>query len=223
MVYFILKLIFKIALKVFYRRIEVKQFGHLPEKGPLLLVANHPNTFMDPIVIASLFKQEVYFIAKSTVFSSPFRKWLLQKMNLIPVYRKEDGPVAAGANNSTFEKCYEFLNNQGTLLIFPEGNSFNERRLRPLKTGAARIALGAAARLNFMQEVSIIPFGLNYLEPTRFRSTLLINIAPPIVVNSLADLYRQDAAKAFHFLTDQIRNALEANIIHTQSNTDDEL
>ncbi|WP_233219050.1 1-acyl-sn-glycerol-3-phosphate acyltransferase [Adhaeribacter arboris] len=208
---------------MFYRKIEVKQAAPLPDKGPLLLVANHPNTFMDPIVIASLLKQEVYFIAKSTVFSSPFRKWLLQKMNLIPVYRREDGPVVAGANDNTFEKCYKFLNAQGTLLIFPEGNSFNERRLRPLKTGAARIALGAAARLNFTQEVRIIPIGLNYLEPTRFRSKLLINVAPPIEVNRLAAGYQQDAGKAFHALTNQIRAALEANIIHTHSHVDDEL
>ncbi|QMU30299.1 1-acyl-sn-glycerol-3-phosphate acyltransferase [Adhaeribacter radiodurans] len=195
----------------------------MPDKGPLLLVANHPNTFMDPIVIASLFKQEIYFIAKSTVFSSPFRKWLLQRMNLIPVYRREDGLVVAGANESTFEKCYEFLNAKGSLLIFPEGNSFNERRLRPLKTGAARIALGAAARLDFTQEVKILPIGLNYLEPTRFRSNLLINVAPPIVVNNLASVYQQDASKAVYQLTNQIRTELEANIIHTHSNTDDEL
>jgi len=223
MVYFILKIIFKIALKVFYKKIEVKLPQPLPEKGPLLLVSNHPNTFMDPIVIASLFKQEVYFIAKSTVFSSSFRKWLLQKMNLIPVYRREDGPVVAGSNESTFEKCFEFLNAQGTLLIFPEGNSFSERRLRPLKTGAARIALGAAARLNFNQEILILPIGLNYLEPTRFRSKLLINIAPPIIVNNLAAAYQQDASKAFHILTDQIQTTLEVNIIHTHSNADDEL
>lgn len=107
--YFILKLIFKIALKIFYREIEVKQADILPTKGPLLLVANHPNTFMDPIVIASLFRQEVYFIAKSTVFNTPFRKWLLGKMNLIPVHRPEDGVVASGSNEATFEKCYQFL------------------------------------------------------------------------------------------------------------------
>ncbi|WP_115373893.1 lysophospholipid acyltransferase family protein [Adhaeribacter pallidiroseus] len=221
--YFILKLIFRLALKIFYQKIEVKQSGSLPAKGPLLLVANHPNTFMDPIVIASLLRQEVYFIAKSTVFNTPFRKWLLGKMNLIPVYRKEDGVATAGANSAIFEKCYEFLQANGTLLIFPEGNSFNERRLRPLKTGAARIALGAAAQSNFAQTVTILPVGLNYSEPTRFRSKVLVNIASPIVVNDLAAIYQQDSTRAVRLLTEQIRAALESQIIHTYSEEDDEL
>lgn len=223
MLYFLLKLIFRTALKVFYKRIEVKQAHQIPAKGPLLVVSNHPNTFMDPIVIASLLKQEVYFIAKSTVFNTPFKKWLLHKMNLIPVHRREDGAVTPGGNDATFQKCYEFLNAQGTLLIFPEGNSFNERRLRPLKTGAARIALGAAAQRNFGQEVTILPVGLHYSDPTRFRSEVLVNIAAPIPVSAYAGLYQQDAAQAFRALTDQIRAVLETQVIHTVSDEDDEL
>ncbi len=221
--YFVLKLIFRIALKIFYRKIEVKQSGNLPVKGPLLLVANHPNTFMDPIVIASLLRQEVYFIAKSTVFNTPFRKWLLGKMNLIPVYRKEDGVASSGANSATFEKCYDFLQANGTLLIFPEGNSFNERRLRPIKTGAARIALGAATRSNFSQLITILPIGLNYSEPTQFRTKVLVNIASPIIVNDLATIYQADNGHAVRLLTEQIREALESEIIHTHSEEDDEL
>ncbi|QNF31824.1 1-acyl-sn-glycerol-3-phosphate acyltransferase [Adhaeribacter swui] len=221
--YFILKLIFRVALKIFYSKIEIKQPGSLPTKGPLLLVANHPNTFMDPIVIASLFQQEVYFIAKSTVFNTPFRKWLLGKMNLIPVYRREDGNATAGANEATFEKCYQFLQAAGTLLIFPEGNSFNERRLRPLKTGAARIALGAAARSNFNQPVTILPVGLNYAEPTRFRSRLFISVAAPIAVSQWAAVYQHNPSEAVKQLTGQIREALEAQVIHTYSQEDDAL
>ena len=223
MVYSLLKLICRIALKVFYKKIDVNKTQFLPANGPLLIVSNHPNTFMDPIVIASLFKQEVYFIAKSTVFSSPFRKWLLQKMNLIPVYRKEDGPVSAGANNATFQKCFEFLDASGTLLIFPEGNSFNQRRLRPLKTGTARIALGAAARNNFTREVNILPIGLNYSEPTRFRSKLLVNIGSLIQMSDYALSFQEDEGKEYKLVTEHIRIALEELIIHTYSNEDDEL
>lgn len=223
MVYDLLKLICRVALRIFYQKIDISGIKYIPAKGPLLIVANHPNTFMDPIVIASLCKQEVFFIAKSTVFNSPFRKWLLQKMNLIPVYRREDGPVNPEANNSTFLKCFEFLETAGTLLIFPEGNSFNQRRLRPLKTGAARIALGAAARHDFKQEITILPVGLNYSEPTLFRSKILVNIAPPIFASSYAGIFREDQGKAYKLMTEHLRVALEAQIIHTHTDEDDEL
>lgn len=223
MLYFLLKLIFRTALKVFYKRIAINQAHLIPDKGPLLVVSNHPNTFMDPIIIASVLKQKVYFIAKSTVFNTPFRKWLLNKMNLIPVYRREDGEVMRGSNDATFQKCYEFLGAQGTLLIFPEGNSFTERRLRPLKTGSARIAFGAAAQTDFEQDVYILPVGLNYSESTRFRSEVLVNIDAPISVKTYADLYRQDSAKAFHVLTNHIRTVLERLVIHTATNDDDKL
>src|SRR5688572_4933943 len=135
MLYFLLKLIFKTAIAVFFRHIRVQNRQFIPDNGPLLIASNHPNTFMDPIIIASLFKQQVYFIAKSTVFNSPFKKWLLGKMNLIPIYRQQDGLPEGQSNDATFRKCYEFLNQNGTLLIFPEGTSINERKLRPLKTG----------------------------------------------------------------------------------------
>ncbi len=95
MFYFILKVIFKIALRIFFQKIEVKNRHLIPAEGPLLIASNHPNTFMDPIAIAAITRQEIYFIAKATFFNSSVTSWLLHKMNLIPVYRREDGPRTA--------------------------------------------------------------------------------------------------------------------------------
>src|SRR5690606_32504145 len=131
----------------------------LPEQGPLLLVSNHPNTFMDPVVIASLLRQPVYFIAKSTVFGSSFTNWLLHKMHLIPIHRREDAPYQPVNNDEAFAASYKALAQGKSIIIFPEGNSFNERRLRKIKTGTARIALGAEATMQ--AGVKIIPIGLN--------------------------------------------------------------
>ncbi|KAA5548735.1 lysophospholipid acyltransferase family protein [Adhaeribacter rhizoryzae] len=223
MFYAFLKIIFKIALRIFFRRIVVSNKSLIPVNGPLLIAANHPNTFMDPIAIAAVIKPEVNFLAKSTLFSTPFYKWLLQRMNLIPVYRREDGVASSGNNNQTFEQCFRFLNQRGTLLIFPEGNSYNERCLRPLKTGTARIALGTLAQEPNGSEVLLLPVGLNYSEPTRFRSDLFINIGEPIRVAAYAQAYQQDPINTVQQLTDYLRHQLEDLLVTVDSPEEDEL
>ena len=68
MLYAILKLVYRIGLWVFFKRLEVRNRNLIPAEGPLLVVSNHPNTFMDPVVIAAQLRQPAFFIAKSTVF-----------------------------------------------------------------------------------------------------------------------------------------------------------
>ena len=223
MFYALLKIIFKVALRIFYRRIEVRNRHLIPAGGPLLIAANHPNTFMDPIAIAAVVKQEVYFIAKSTLFNSPFNKWLLQKMNLIPVYRREDGVVPPAGNDTAFQQCFQFLSQRGTLLIFPEGNSYNERRLRHLKSGTARIALGAEAQAAFRVGVQLVPVGLNYSDPTRFWSSLFINVWEPIRVADYAEAYAQEPFKAVQDLTAELRSRLEKLLVTVNTLEEDEL
>ncbi|RDV14179.1 glycerol acyltransferase [Pontibacter diazotrophicus] len=223
MLYAILKLIYKTGLQVFFRRFEVRNRSLMPDEGPLLVVSNHPNTFMDPIVTASLLRQPVHFIAKSTVFGSGFQSWMLRQMHLIPIHRREDNPDQAMSNDEAFAASFKALQQKKTLLIFPEGNSFNQRRLRKLKTGMARIALGAEADTNFGLGIKILPVGLNYTAPTRFRSDMFVNIGEPIVVADYATASQQDAQAAVLTLTEEIRQRLENLIIHTPTDEEDEL
>jgi 1-acyl-sn-glycerol-3-phosphate acyltransferase len=223
MLYPVLKLIYKIGLWVFFRKFEVRNRHLMPGRGPLLVVANHPNTFMDPIVIALLLRQQVYFIAKSTVFNSPLKKWLLHRMNLIPVQRREDMPDQAINNEETFRASTEALAARKTLLIFPEGNSFNERRLRKVKTGAARMALGALANTDAAADLKILPVGLNYSDPTRFRSDVFVSVGKPIEVAAYLESYRQDSVSTVAALTERIRQQLEKLIVVTPTDEEDEL
>jgi len=223
MLYALLKLIYKAALRVFFRRFEVRNRHLMPSRGPLLVVSNHPNTFMDPILTASLLRQPVYFIAKSTVFGSRFQNWMLRQMHLIPIHRREDKPDQPISNDEAFAASFRALQQQKTLIIFPEGNSFNQRRLRQLKTGTARIALGAATAPETALDVRILPVGLNYSAPTRFRSDVFVNIGEPIAVADYVTAYKQDGQEAVRALTEVIRRQLEGLIIHTPSDEEDEL
>ena len=213
MIYTFLKFLMRISLRAFFRNLQVKGLENLPHDGPLLIVSNHPNTIMDPIVIACSINREVFFLAKAEVFKSPVAKWLLPKFNMIPVYRHQDDPALVKNNDQTFAKCYEHLKKNNSILIFPEGVSLTDRKLKKIKTGTARIGLGAEAANDFKLGVKIVSIGLNYSDHHRFQSDLFINIDEPIVVANYRDEYLLDEFKTVNKLTDEIRLRLENQIV----------
>lgn len=223
MLYSFLSGLLRIALRVFFKRIVVQHSDYIPPKGPVIICANHPNTFMDPIVLAMQLKRPVFFLAKGALFQSAFAKWMLPKLNMIPVYRQQDNPSDVKKNDETFSKCYEHLENGGAILIFPEGVSIAGRKLKEIKTGAARIALGAEARNNFSLNVKILNVGLNYQNPHKFNQNIFINIEKPIEVKEYQKKYEADAIKAAKELTQEIANQLEKLIINIEDENTDQL
>ncbi|SNC76821.1 1-acyl-sn-glycerol-3-phosphate acyltransferases [Hymenobacter gelipurpurascens] len=230
--YTVMKPLVQVALRVFFRQLEVRHPERLRMKGPLLIASNHPNTLMDPLVAAINRKQPVAFLAKSTFFKNPILRAIMESGNSIPIYRRQDLDTGAetltpaqleAQNEKAFGRCYDYFDKGGTIMIFPEGTSVAERRLRPLKTGAARIALGAEARHNFTLGVHILPMGINYFDPQRFRSDVFVNLAEPILVAEYADQYRQDPDAAADALTEEIRRRMEACLVITRTDEEDEL
>ena len=223
MLYGFLKLVMKITVRIFFRSITIRNKEQIPTRGPLMVLVNHPSTFMDPIVVATMLDREVFFLAKGSLFNNGFSRWLLPKLNIIPVYRQKDDPSQMNKNSETFEKCFEHFEKGGVLLMFPEGTSITERKLRPVKTGAARITLGAEARNNFNLGVNVITIGLNYANPHRFNRDLFINIDQPIKADEYKERYKADEYNAVEELTEEIRNKMESLIIAIEDDQTDEL
>jgi glycerol-3-phosphate O-acyltransferase/dihydroxyacetone phosphate acyltransferase len=223
MLYGILKLLMRGTTQVFFRSITIKNKEAVPAKGPVIILANHPSTFMDPIVIASTINRKVFFLGKGELFKGALAKWILPKLNIIPVYRKQDDPSLMSKNADTFNKCFEHLENDGAILIFPEGISITERKLKPIKTGAARIALGAEARNNFKLGVKIVNIGLNYADPHKFSRDLFINLENPLDTRAYTEKYLTDEFAAAEQLTEDIRKQLEGVVISIQDTKTDEL
>lgn len=218
LLYELLRFIFLIALRAFFGRISLSGLENVPEKGALIIAANHPSTFLDPIVVAVWLRRPVYFLANGGVFTSPLVKWLFRQLFMIPIYRRQDSADAAQKNEQTFAACFELLAEGGALMIFPEGSSEDRRELRPLKTGTARIALGALAHLPPNQDVSIVCAGINYTNPRRFQSLLKLSYAPPISARSFAN--RPDGIQA---LTQEMANRLRPLIVITPDKALDRL
>ena len=74
-------------------------------EGPLLIAANHPNSFLDAIIIATLFDKPVYSLARGDAFKKPLYARLLRKLNMHPVYRTSEGVENMEHNYSTFDAC----------------------------------------------------------------------------------------------------------------------
>lgn len=227
LLYSFLKFIVKVSLRLFFRRFQVHGLEQLRKaKGPLILAVNHPNTFMDPLIVAALTRQRVAFIANGSIFSR-FTRPIFKYLHVIPVYRKKDTsdvPLSpADLNKMTFQRCYDYLEAKGTILIFPEGTSEIERRLRELKTGTARIALGAEYENNFQLGLRILPIGLNYSDPTRFRSDVFINIGQPIALTDFREKYNSQSFDTVEELTGLIKQRLAETVIITEDEEEDTL
>lgn len=223
MIYKALITLFSLSVRVFFSSFKIKGKENIPTKRPLLVVANHPSTFMDPIVMAVAMKRKVHFIAKGSAFKSRFAKWILPKFNMIPIYRKDFEPGEMHKNEETFEKVYEILEQGGAVIIFPEGISITDRILKRLKTGAMRMALNVEARNDFKLGVQILPLGLNFSNPHQFRSKVEIRIGEAIDVKKYQKSFEKDSMKTVHQLRDEVRFSIEKLIFCVDTPTIDQL
>ncbi|HEX8499867.1 MAG TPA: lysophospholipid acyltransferase family protein [Pyrinomonadaceae bacterium] len=179
-----IKVVLLFALRVFFRRVEVVGRERVPREGACLFVLNHPNALVDPAFLLCFAPRRVSFLAKSPLFRTPVVGFFVRALDSIPVYRRQDetGDTAA-LNRKTFERAAALLRRGGTIAICPEGASHDEPFLLPLKSGAARIALGAvSAGGGAALDLKIVPAGLYYTAKTTFRSGALLYFGEPIPV-----------------------------------------
>lgn len=168
-------------MRVYFRRVEVAGEENVPAKSPVIFVLNHPNALVDPAFLLCLAPRRVSFLAKAPLFRMPVLGILVRALDSLPVYRQQDEGQDVTRNRETFEAAGKLLSEGGTIGICPEGVSHNEPRLRPIKTGAARLALGAVST-GRVRDLKIVPAGLYYTSKTTFRSAALLYFGKPIVV-----------------------------------------
>lgn len=223
MLYRILKFVIGIGIRLYYKEVKISGKQNLPKDGPTIFIANHPNTLMDAWVIGMVSKQPVHFMAKATLFNSKFKLKLLKSLNAVPINRAGEGKTKGTDNTSSFEECYKILEEGKTLVIFPEGTSFQERVLRQLKSGTARIALEAENRNDGKLGLQVVAIGLNYSQPEKFRSRILVDIDPPASVTDYLDEFKEDNLSAAKKLTEKFRLRLERVLVTTANKEEDEL
>lgn len=205
----------RLTLRIFFRRIEVGGLERVPRTSPVIFVLNHPNALVDPVFLLCLVPRRVSFLAKAPLFRMPVLGYFVRAMDSLPVYRKQDMADTA-RNRETFEQARELLARGGTLAICPEGTSHSEPRLKPVKTGAARIALGAASSGTAL-DLQIVPAGLYYTAKTTFRSSALLYFGEPFAVEPVElDEDGEPPPKAVRALSHRIEEALRQVVLSAE-------
>ena len=212
MLYRLLYIPAKFALRIYCRHLAINNKENLSLNGPLLIAANHPNSFLDAIILSTLFNKPVYSLARGDAFTKPLYKKLLMSLNMFPVYRISEGAENLENNYDTFENCREIFRKNGIVLIFSEGRCINEWKLRPLKKGTARLAQSS------WQEgipLKILPTGINYQSFTSFGKNVQLNFGS-IITES--DISTSDGfGKTINEFNDRLKDSLQNLVIEADA------
>lgn len=223
MFYWFLKFFMNFGLRAFFLRVYLSGAENIPKNKPVILASNHPNSFLDAIILGTLLRRPVHFLARGDVFNTPFKKWLLWQIKMLPIYRLEEGVENLHKNEETFDRCKQVLEKNGIILIFSEGLCIVERRLRKLRKGTARIAFTTEETSNWGLDIQIIPVGMNYTHPTKPRKELMITLGKPFPVARFKNQYEENQAVAIRQFNELLAERLRELVVHVADKSRDKI
>jgi 1-acyl-sn-glycerol-3-phosphate acyltransferase len=199
-------------VRALYRSVEVHIAADAVDSGPVLAVSSHFGGFADPLLLVSISPRAPRVIARDKIWKIPIAGSVMRWLRAIPVHKPEEH-VGLTSNDQMFASCYTALDEQSLLLIFPEGITVDDPSIARLKTGAARIALGARAAGT--SGIQIVPAGIHYEDKAALRSRVFINIGSPLDLDSrldrFEDIYGDETPEnrpLVRALTDEIEDRL---------------
>jgi len=214
-IYFILRSIAQFVLLTYFRKVYVKNRENFKLKGPTIVVSNHPNTLIDPVITAAYLNKPIYFLANAGLFKNPVAAKILRYLYCIEVKRFEDTGSKSLDNTAAFDQSSKHLASGGNIYIAVEGTSYMERVLRPLKTGFARIGFQAITGHAKGQEIYILPIGINYEKHDKSGFDLEVIVGESIPFSQYLVDYDNNNQTTIKDLTAELQSVLESLVIHT--------
>ncbi|TVZ55731.1 1-acyl-sn-glycerol-3-phosphate acyltransferase [Lutibacter sp. Hel_I_33_5] len=204
--YNFIKAYIKTGLFFYSKEIKVVGLENIPKKGAVLFAANHPNGLLDPLVISTYNPRINHFLVRAAAFKKPLAKKFLSSLNLMPIYRIRDGKSQVSRNHEVFNTCFEILKNEKALMIFPEGSHGRVRKIRPISKGFTRIIFGALDKYPELN-ITIIPVGLTYQNPSVFPSKIAMHYGKPIIANKF--YHKNDIINSTNKLKTKVKESME--------------
>jgi 1-acyl-sn-glycerol-3-phosphate acyltransferase len=199
-------------VKFYYPRIEVTGADNIPQSGPVLLAANHPNSLIDPVLLGIAARRSVRLMAKAPLFDIPFFGKLMRALGMVPAYRGVDDRAQVARNLESLAAAAQQIAAGHVMGIFPEGKSHDENRLALVRSGAARLALQAVAA--GAKELKVVPVGLHYEQKERFRSAVWIKVGEPIDAAEWLARHNGDEHLAMRTLTAELNERMKSVVLH---------
>lgn len=214
--YAVLRPFVRLGLRIFFRRVEVVGMKNIPEGKPVILVANHQNAMLDPLVLCVENKRQLHWLTRADVFRKPTVGKLLRKLNMLPVYRERDRVDDLSAYNKiTFDISNARLKAASIICMFPEGTHRGKKQLVPLKKGVARLALNALD--SGLSDICIVPVGIDYEDYYNYRKDLLIQVGEAIDLSAFQNYQESERSKAQTEIIRQVREGLESVMIDIEN------
>ena len=185
----------------------------LKHKGPLLLAVNHPNSFLDAIILCTLFDGTVYSLARGDAFKNKLAAKILMLFKMFPVYRVSEGVENMEENYITFDLCKNIFKQNGIVLIFSEGLCINEWHLRPLKKGTARLAISS---WEDGIDLKVLPVAINYSSFKKFGKNIKLFFGDIISKEDID--YKDSHGNAIRTFNETLKNRLSKHVFEIDSN-----
>jgi glycerol-3-phosphate O-acyltransferase / dihydroxyacetone phosphate acyltransferase len=218
MFYKFLKILVGFSLKIFFKKIFVSGIEHIKIDKPQLIASNHPNGFLEPLIMACYFPKDLHFLVRGDVFDKKWLRPILISTHQIPIFRFRDGFSKLRENAGTMDESFKILMENKNLLIFAEGGTESVKKLRPLQKGIARIAFQVLEKDPEL-DLEIIPTGINFTYPTRFNKEVMLQVGEPIKVKPYFALYLTDKNKAIDQLLSDIYQRMLHQVVHLDDQT----
>ena len=201
MAYWIIKAVLTPVLRLLYR-VKVDGKEHLPERGPVIVAANH-RSFMDSLFVPLVIRRRVTFVAKAEYFDSKKTAWFFRGVGQIPIRRE-----GCSASERALGAATEVLEAGGVFGIYPEGTRTRDGFLHRGHTGVARLALRTGA--------PIVPVGLvgtDEVQPTdaklpRLFRTVRLRFGEPIRPEHYRG--RESDSLVLRTITDEVMYEIQA-------------
>ena len=213
MLYSLVKIIAKLAIPIYCRDIAINRKELLKHDGPLLLAVNHPNSFLDAIILCTLFDKPLYALARGDAFKNKFFAKILFLFNMFPVYRVSEGVENMDENYKTFELCKNIFKQNGIVLIFSEGRCINEWHLRPLKKGTARLAISS---WEDGIDLKVLPVAINYSSFKKFGKNIKLFFGDIITKEDID--YKDSHGNAIRQFNEILKPQLSKYVFEIDSN-----
>lgn len=209
--YRFVKFYIKIGLFFYAKKVRVVGKNNIPKKGAVLFAINHPNGLLDPLMVTSNVSRDTYYLVRAAAFKNNIANSILRSLNLRPIYRIRDGRKEMSKNESVFNDCFEILNNQKALMIFPEGSHDQRRTIRTISKGFTRILFGALDKYPALK-IAIIPVGITYQNIGVFPSKAAIHFGTPIKAEELYN--PKDISSSIESIKSQVTKQLTGLSVH---------
>ena len=205
------KIYIQTGLFFYTKKIKIVGRENIPKKGAVLFAVNHPNGLMDPLMVTTNTPRITHYLVRAAIFKKPIVKKWLATLNLMPIYRIRDGVRELSKNTEVFNDCYDILNQQQALMIFPEGSHDRRRTIRTISKGFTWILFGALEKYPNLK-ITVIPVGVTYQNSSQFPCKVAIHYGNPISANELYN--PKELNKSVNAVKEAVSNQLKKISVH---------